>query len=211
MAIQMRRGNLVNYDEDKMLPGEFGVATDEEELYIAFGTGNSKRVLTENDFDNIPSAICFGTSDTAGTTSEKAVTVLDDSFELVDGALLIVRFSHANTSGAMKFNINGTGAKKAGAYSNGDACTSPRITSNTPTMFRFAADKDRWELVSALPLITHLRSNYLSNSSADVDGRYYAVKQDLMGFLSVCVPWTDTHGTLTATDQGDGIVQLSLT
>lgn len=197
MAIQHRRGNLADYDESKMLSGELAVAVDEEELYIAFGPGNSKRVLTEDDYENFPAAIWFGTSDTGGTTSEKVITVSDEGFELVDGALLIVRFSHANTSSSMKFNVNGTGAKKAGAYSNGDACASPRITSNTPTMFRFAADKDRWELVSALPLITHLRSNYLSNSSADVDGRYYAVKQDLMGFLSVCVPWTDTHGTLT--------------
>lgn len=49
MAIQMRRGALANYDADKMLPGEFAVATDEEELYIAFGTGDSKKVLTEDD------------------------------------------------------------------------------------------------------------------------------------------------------------------
>ena len=49
MAIQMRRGNAANYDESKMLPGEFGVVVDEEELYIAFATGNSKRVLTEDD------------------------------------------------------------------------------------------------------------------------------------------------------------------
>lgn len=49
MAIQMRRGNAANYDESKMLPGEFGVAVDEEELYIAFATGNSKKVLTEDD------------------------------------------------------------------------------------------------------------------------------------------------------------------
>ena len=34
MAIQMRRGDMANYDENKMLPGEFGVALDEEELYI---------------------------------------------------------------------------------------------------------------------------------------------------------------------------------
>ena len=49
MAIQMRRGALANYDADKMLPGEFGVATDEEEVFISFGVGNSKRILTEDD------------------------------------------------------------------------------------------------------------------------------------------------------------------
>ncbi len=49
MAIQMRRGNLANYDPDKMLPGEFGVVVDEDELFISFGTGNSKKVMTEDD------------------------------------------------------------------------------------------------------------------------------------------------------------------
>ena len=53
MAIQMRRGALANYDADKMLPGEFGGAVDEDELFISFGTGNSKRVLTEDDMENI--------------------------------------------------------------------------------------------------------------------------------------------------------------
>lgn len=57
MAIQMRRGNAANYDESKMLPGEFGVAVDEEELYIAFSTGNSKRVLTEDDAETINSTL----------------------------------------------------------------------------------------------------------------------------------------------------------
>ena len=49
MAIQMRRGELADYDPDQMLAGEFAVATDEEELYIAFSTGNSKRVLLEGE------------------------------------------------------------------------------------------------------------------------------------------------------------------
>ena len=49
MAIQMRRGNAANYDETKMLPGEFGVSVDSEELHISFATGNSERILTEKD------------------------------------------------------------------------------------------------------------------------------------------------------------------
>ena len=57
MAIQMRRGNLANYDPDKMLPGEFGVATDEDELYISFGPGNSKRILTESDIQEVDSSL----------------------------------------------------------------------------------------------------------------------------------------------------------
>ena len=52
MAIQMRRGALANYDASKMLAGEFGVATDEDELFISFGPSDSKRVLTEDDLDS---------------------------------------------------------------------------------------------------------------------------------------------------------------
>lgn len=51
MAIQNRRGPDASYDPNKMLAGEFAVATDEGKLYIAFGPGNSKRILTEDDTD----------------------------------------------------------------------------------------------------------------------------------------------------------------
>lgn len=68
MAIQMRRGNAANYDGTKMLPGEFAVATDEEELYIAFATGNSKKVLTEDDMDS-PALTGTPTAPTAATST----------------------------------------------------------------------------------------------------------------------------------------------
>lgn len=57
MAIQMRRGNAANYDETKMLPGEFAVATDDKEVYIAFGAGDSKRVLTESDIQEVDNSL----------------------------------------------------------------------------------------------------------------------------------------------------------
>lgn len=52
MAIQNRRGPDASYDPNKMLAGEFAVATDEGKLYIAFGPGNSKRILTDTDLDS---------------------------------------------------------------------------------------------------------------------------------------------------------------
>jgi len=57
MAIQNRRGPDASYDPNKMLAGEFAVATDEGKLYIAFGPGNSKRILTEDDAETINSAL----------------------------------------------------------------------------------------------------------------------------------------------------------
>lgn len=57
MAIQNRRGPDASYDPNKMLAGEFAVATDEGKLYIAFGPGNSKRILTEDDAETINSTL----------------------------------------------------------------------------------------------------------------------------------------------------------
>ena len=58
MAIQMRRGALSDYDEDKMLAGELAVTTDEDsddqQVFVAFAPGVSKRILTEGDIlDNV--------------------------------------------------------------------------------------------------------------------------------------------------------------
>ena len=53
MAIQMRRGLLANYDEDKMVAGELAVTTDstdeDQKIFVAFAPGDSKRILTETD------------------------------------------------------------------------------------------------------------------------------------------------------------------
>lgn len=57
MAIQMRRGLLANYDEDKMVAGELAVTTDatteDQQVYVAFGPGVSKRILTETDLEEM--------------------------------------------------------------------------------------------------------------------------------------------------------------
>lgn len=39
MAIQMRRGNAVDFDPSKMVPGEWAVSQDNEKLYICFSAG----------------------------------------------------------------------------------------------------------------------------------------------------------------------------
>lgn len=57
MAIQMRRGLLANYDEDKMVAGEIAVTTDadtdKQQVYVAFAPGTSKRILTETDLEGM--------------------------------------------------------------------------------------------------------------------------------------------------------------
>ena len=98
MAIQMRRGNAANYDESKMLPGEFAVATDDKEVYIAFGAGDSKRLLTEADaVPNTVQGVWTGRCTTTRSTQVKTVTLDNpEGFSLRSDVLVIVSFSSGN-------------------------------------------------------------------------------------------------------------------
>lgn len=56
MAIQQRRGSYANFDKSKLIPGEPAVvlsgdpnATDGKAAYIAFGSGDVKRLATDED------------------------------------------------------------------------------------------------------------------------------------------------------------------
>lgn len=53
MAIQMRRGQLADYDKNKMLAGEWGIAidsdTERQKAFIAFGPGIDKEVMFFED------------------------------------------------------------------------------------------------------------------------------------------------------------------
>lgn len=57
MAIQNRRGNIVDLDPYKLLPGEFGISLDNKEARICFAPGDTKTMATKEDFqvqlDNI--------------------------------------------------------------------------------------------------------------------------------------------------------------
>ena len=54
MAIQMRRGQMVDFDPSKMLPGEWAVSVDEDTnkrfVWMCFAPGQVKRMGTYEDF-----------------------------------------------------------------------------------------------------------------------------------------------------------------
>lgn len=70
MAIQMRRGDYRNYNPSKAAEGEFLIvetgdphATDGRAVYMAFTTGNAKRLATYEDMvDNLDSAVSEATA-----------------------------------------------------------------------------------------------------------------------------------------------------
>uniref|UniRef100_UPI00286F90C1 hypothetical protein n=1 Tax=Anaerosporobacter sp. TaxID=1872529 RepID=UPI00286F90C1 len=53
MAIQSRRGNIANFNKEKMLPGEFGIALDSQEAFICFGAGVTKKMATNEDYQDM--------------------------------------------------------------------------------------------------------------------------------------------------------------
>lgn len=50
MAIQNRRGNIIDLDPYKLLPGEFGISLDNKKAHICFEPGIIKTMATEEDF-----------------------------------------------------------------------------------------------------------------------------------------------------------------
>ena len=116
MAIQVRRGLLANYDKDKMLAGELAVTTDTEsqnqQVFVAFAPGKSKRILTEDDnVVNTIQHIWTGVCDTHAGTETKIVT-LDNpyGFALENGVTIAVYFTNPNRADVPKLNVNDTGA-----------------------------------------------------------------------------------------------------
>ena len=68
MAIQMRRGQSVDFDPTKMLTGEWAVSIDNETqkqmVYMCFSPGVVKRMATLEDFQNeLGKVAVFGITD----------------------------------------------------------------------------------------------------------------------------------------------------
>ena len=223
MAIQMRRGNAANYDEAKMLPGEFAVATDDKEVYIAFGAGDSKRVLTEADaVPNIVQGVWTGKCTTSRSTAVKVVTLNNaEGFSLTDGVMICVGFSSGNITTNPKLNVNGTGetnicySTMGVQYSMSEApfCRwGPGVV-----IFRYSGGK--WYKASAD--MGHIK--YLEDNKADLYSPQFSGQPKTTtpadGDNSTRIASTAfvqnavsaAEKSLTATDQGSGVVSLTLT
>lgn len=56
MAIRLRRGNQVDFDKNKLLPGELGLVLDTGTLYFCYSAGNTKQLTTAEDVQNLLNA-----------------------------------------------------------------------------------------------------------------------------------------------------------
>ena len=76
--------------------------------------------------DNIQKVIPYGVCSTEAATVAKEVTV--PKFELKDGALVVVKFTNANSIASPTLNVNGTGAKPIYRYGTTAVSTSQSTT-----------------------------------------------------------------------------------
>lgn len=73
MAIQNRRGLKVDFDPNKMLPGEFAYALDTAELYYCYGTGNVKKLATVDDLQ-----LLLDTNEETHTALQQLISELEE-------------------------------------------------------------------------------------------------------------------------------------
>lgn len=104
MAIQMRRGPLAQYDESKMLAGEWGISIDadsnDQKAFIAFAPGVSKEVMMVEDAQE----------QIAAATAEA----------IVDATAKAEAYAHGDS-----FSVND--------YASGDGTTTSFTLSETPS------------------------------------------------------------------------------
>lgn len=63
MAIRLRRGNLADFDKNKLATGELGLVLDAGKLYFCYSAGNTKQLQTAEDLQTMLNA--SGTAYTA--------------------------------------------------------------------------------------------------------------------------------------------------
>jgi len=127
MAIQMRRGPLAQYDESKMLPGEWGIAidddTNDQKAFIAFGPGVDKEVLFVED----------ATERIAGATAEAITEATEKAEALVHGNSYRVN-DYASGDGTTKsFSLSETPSSVIAVYVDGEATTAYSRSGSTIT------------------------------------------------------------------------------
>lgn len=193
MAIQMRRGQLADYDKNKMLAGEWGITidsdTERQKAFIAFGPGIDKEVMF---FDDAAAQIAEVVE---SATEEAEAWAHGDKFDTReifsgDGTTksFTLAYEPSSVSGVFVDNARTTYTRSGKTIT---LETAPQSSSN------------------------NVRVDYTVNVSTD-NAKYYA---DQMGTISGDVSdlkndMSDVKNRLNTglvvTDQGYGVVSISL-
>ena len=74
MAITIRKGNKADFDPNKLVPGELALAVDTAELFFCYSAGNTKKLTTAEDVQNLLNA-----SSEAYEALQQLLTDLEDN------------------------------------------------------------------------------------------------------------------------------------
>lgn len=127
MAIQMRRGNLANYDKSKMLAGEWGISVDQDterqKAFVAFAPGVDKEVLFVEDAEDI----------IAGATSEAIEDATEEAKGWARGNSFHVNDYGSGDGSTTAFTLSYTPTSIQAVYVDGEAVSAYTQSGNTIT------------------------------------------------------------------------------
>lgn len=155
MAIQMRRGQLANYDKSKMLPGEWGISidndSDNQKAFISFAPGVSKEVMMVEDAEE---QIAVATAEAIDMATEEAEAwAHGNSFHVND---------YASGDGSTKsFTLAETPSSIIGVYVNGSSVSAYTLSGKTITFTTAPASGSN-----------NIRVYYTVNTTTD-NAKYY--------------------------------------
>lgn len=154
----------ITYSEDPKFTNYTNIDIEARNIGLSLGRGlninsdpgTSGQVLTSQGAGSPPiwstpsgggsATTWYGTSSTAAGTQTKVVTCAD--FVLEKGAIVTVYFTNANTYGALKLNVNSTGA--IAVYHRGTVTASSNVVSwNKKDYVTFQYDGTYWVFVAS--------------------------------------------------------------
>lgn len=192
MAIQMRRGQLVNYDKNKMLAGEWGIAidsdTERQKAFIAFAPGIDKEVLFAED----AAAQIAEATDTA--TEEAEAWAHGNSFHVNDYA--------SGDGSTLSFTLAHTPSSILGVYVDGEAVAAYTRSGKTITFTTAPASGHN-----------NIRVYYTVNTATD-NSKYYkeqAASSASSASTSASTATTEASQASTSASQASTSAQTATT
>lgn len=164
--------------------------------------GDNEKFLCGDGSFKTP-AVFFGRCSTSQGTKAKTVTV-SSAFQLVDGAVVFVRFANSNTASSPTLNVNSTGAKaivRYGSTSVGTATTTSWAAGTTWCLV-YDGTNTRWMVVGWL---NTTYSDFTGATSSD-DGAHGLVPKPLAAdrtkFLCGNGTWANIPTTTLTAESG---------
>ena len=197
MAIQNRRGNIANFDANKMLPGEFAYALDTGELFYCVSPGTVRRCATKEELEQIltsaPEAYIALQELIVDLENETVLTgILADISNLKSTKLALTGDSKTNTTtfaeAATLANINSAEThaslfgkiKKFFSFVGTTPLTTTAQTVSSAANEILAANRSGWSMILATDKLTYKSAsapyfvcNTLNTSNAARDFRAY--------------------------------------